>query len=68
MKWKEGVLYSKKVPLKAEGKFYKTVMRSSMMYRSEYWALNKRENTNESCENKNGKVVCLGSIKSGINI
>lgn len=31
------------VPLKINGKFHRIVARPAMMYGSEYWALNKRD-------------------------
>src|SRR5215469_6558548 len=37
----KGVLCDKKVPLKVKGKFYATVVRPSMTYASECWALRK---------------------------
>src|SRR5215469_4018623 len=43
MKWREGkrVLCDNRVPLKVKGKFYATVVRPSMTYASECWALRK---------------------------
>jgi hypothetical protein len=39
LKWCQasGVLCDPRVPLKLKGKFYKTVIRSAMLYGAEYW-------------------------------
>ncbi|XP_070036950.1 uncharacterized protein [Nicotiana tomentosiformis] len=39
MKWRltSGVLYDKNVPPRLRGKFYRVVVRPSMMYGAEYW-------------------------------
>lgn len=41
IKWREatGVLSDKKVPLKGKGKFYKSIVRLTMVYGSKYWAV-----------------------------
>lgn len=36
-------MYETRVPSVVKGKLCKTVVRSAMMYRSESWALNKRD-------------------------
>ncbi|KAL6558811.1 hypothetical protein OROMI_019161 [Orobanche minor] len=37
----KGVLYDKKVPLKLKGKFYRSAIRSAMLYGSKCWAMKK---------------------------
>jgi hypothetical protein len=44
LKWCQasGVLCDPRVPLKLKGKFYRTVIRSVMLYRAEYWPTKRR--------------------------
>lgn len=47
----------RKVLLKVKGKFYKTVIRPTMMYKSNAKRIQKEKiNKNESCRNDNAKV------------
>jgi hypothetical protein len=44
LKWRQasGVLCDPRVPLKLKGKFYRTVIRLTMLYGTEYWPTKKR--------------------------
>ena len=45
MKWKQltGVLFDKKVPIKLKDKVYKTVIKPTMTYGAECWAVRKKD-------------------------
>jgi hypothetical protein len=44
LKWRQasGVLCDLRVPLKLKGKFYRTVIRPTMLYGAEYWPTKRR--------------------------
>ena len=44
MKWRQAssFLYDKRVPEKLKSKFYRTIIRPTMMYRVECWAIKRR--------------------------
>jgi len=50
LKWRRasGVLCDKKVPLKLKGKFYRTTVKSALLYRMECWAVKSQHDNQVS--------------------
>lgn len=50
------ILDNKKILLNVKKMFNKAVMRPAMMHGSEYWPINKKEESNESCRNESANI------------